>query len=292
MSFFHTKASSRYQRNTIQRIQDGAGIGQEEEEEIGRVFVEYYESLTIQWLPSIRSWQCTEADVPYHSPEARWDAPCVLPEILVNCKSCCHQHYLEFFKFRCLPSEFQSHSYSPNPQVKEPKQVTEFHPISLCNVAYKIASKTIVNRLKKVLPNLVCKKQSAFVSKYLITENVLVAYETMYHISHKRKGKVKGIALKLDMSKAYNRVEWKCLEKIMLKLCFTKRWVALVMKCISTVTYAIRINGFPQGQITPSRGLQQGDLLLPYLFLICAEGLSTMLHQVVQDKRLKGHLSL
>lgn len=48
MSFFHTKASSRYQRNTIQRIQDGAGIGQEEEEEIGRVFVEYYESRTIQ----------------------------------------------------------------------------------------------------------------------------------------------------------------------------------------------------------------------------------------------------
>lgn len=103
MSFFHTKASSRYQRNTIQGIQNGAGIWQEEEEEIGRVFVEYYESLTVQWLPGIRSWQCIEADVPYHSPGARWDAPRVLLEILVNCKSCIHQHYLEFFKFRCLP---------------------------------------------------------------------------------------------------------------------------------------------------------------------------------------------
>ena len=51
--------------------------------------------------------------------------------------------------------------------------------------------------------------------------------------------------MKLDMSKAYDRVEWKCLEKIMLKLGFTKRWVALVMRCISIVTYAIRINGVP-----------------------------------------------
>lgn len=166
--------------------------------------------------------------------------------------------------------------------------MTKFRLISLCNMAYKIASKTIANRLKKVLPNLVCENQSVFVSKRLITENELVAYETMYHISQKRKGKVGEIALKLDMSKAYDRVEWKCLEKIMLKLGFTKRWVALVMRCISTITYAIQINGVPQGQITPSRGLRQGDPLLPYLFPICVEGLSIMLHQVVQDKRLKS----
>ena len=123
--------------------------------------------------------------------------------------------------------------------------MTEFRPISLCNMAYKIASKTIANRLKKVLPNLVCENQSVFVSKRLITENVLITYETMYHISQKRKGKVGEIALKLDISKVYDRVEWKCLEKIMLKLGFTKRWVALVMRCISIVTYAIRINGVP-----------------------------------------------
>lgn len=63
------------------------------------------------------------------------------------------------------------------------------------------------------------------------------------------------MALKLDMSKAYDMVEWRCLERIMLKLGFTERWVALVMQCINTVTYAIRINGVPQGDITPSRGL-------------------------------------
>ena len=83
-------------------------------------------------------------------------------------------------------------------------------------------------------------------------------------------------------------VEWRCLERIMLKLGFTERWVALVMQCINTITYAIRINGVPQGDITPSRGLCQGNLLSPYLSLLCAEGLLAMLHQAVQNKRLRG----
>ena len=73
----------------------------------------------------------------------------------------------------------------------------------------------------------------------LITDNVLVASETMYHISQKRKGKVGEMALKLDMSKAYDRVEWGCLDRIMQKMGFSEKWVALVMQCLSTVTYAI-----------------------------------------------------
>ena len=167
--------------------------------------------------------------------------------------------------------------------------MTDFCPISLCNVAYKIASKTIANRLKHVLPQLVCEIQSAFMAERLITDNVLVASETMYHISQKRKRTIGEMALKLDMSKAYNRVEWRCLERIMPKLGFTEKWVALIMQCLSTVTYAIRINRVPRGHIIPSKGLCQEDPLSPYLFLICAEGfLSAMLHQAVQDKRLRG----
>ena len=166
--------------------------------------------------------------------------------------------------------------------------MTDFRLISLCNVAYKIASKTIANRLKQVLPQLVCENQSAFVAERLITNNVLVAFETMFHISQKRKGLVGEMALKLDMSKAYDKVEWTYLKRIMQKMGFEEKWVTLVMQCLSTVTYAIKINGVPKGHIIPSRGLCQGDPLSPYLFLLCAEGLSAMLHQAVQEKRLRG----
>lgn len=128
---------------------------------------------------------------------------------------------LDFLNLGITPQKFNETHIVLIPKVNEPKRVTDFRLISLCNVAYKIASKTIANRLKQVLPQLECKNQSTFVAERLITNNVLVASETMYHISRKRKGKVGEMALKLDMSKAYNRVEWRCLEWIMQKMGFT-----------------------------------------------------------------------
>ena len=99
----------------------------------------------------------------------------------------------------------------------------------------------------------------------LITDNVLVAFETMHHISQKKGSRVGEMAIKLDMSKTYERVEWAYLKKIMENLGFDVKWKKLIIQCVTTVSYAIKINGCPRGRIIPSRGIVKET---PY-HLIC-----------------------
>ena len=102
------------------------------------------------------------------------------------------------------------------------------------------------------MPEIISQNQSAFVFERLITDNVLIAYEMNHFMQNKRSGEDGYAALKLDMSKAYNRVEWPFMEKIMRRLGFHERWTSLIMKCITTVTYRIRVNGGLTELIVPT----------------------------------------
>ena len=161
------------------------------------------------------------------------------------------------------------------PKVKNPEKMSDFRPISLCNVIYKIISKVLANRLKQVLPQIISLTQSAFVPGRFITDNVLVAYETLHTMHCKKKGKKGSLALKLDISKAYDHVEWPFLKEIMHKLGFPERWIDRVMSCFTTSSIYVLINGKPHGNIHPSRGICQGDPLSPFFFL-CVQRVSLL----------------
>ncbi|XP_031101846.1 uncharacterized protein LOC116005747 [Ipomoea triloba] len=165
------------------------------------------------------------------------------------------------------------------PKKNIPERVTDLRPIALCNVAYKVIAKVLANRMKDYLDTIISPPQSAFIPDRLITDNIIVAGEVGHFLKRKRVGNMGWAALKLDMAKAYDRMEWDFLKGMLSALGFAREWVDLIMLCVSTVRYEILVNGQPVGAVTPTRGIRQGDPLSPYLFIICAEGLSMLLQQ-------------
>ena len=141
------------------------------------------------------------------------------------------------------------------PKVQNPDRIKDLRPISLCNVVYKLISKVVANRLKLILGELISPNQSAFVPGCLISDNTILAYEMTHYMKRKRKGKDVHMALKLDMSKAYNRVEWPFLEGILKRMGFNETFVQLIMKCFTTVSYRFRVNGDLTEVVQPGRGL-------------------------------------
>lgn len=131
------------------------------------------------------------------------------------------------------------------PKKKDKQTMLDYHPINLSNVVSQIVSKVLANRVKNILPNIVSDSQSAFVPGRLITDNTAVAYEMLHRLRNRRQGRVGHMVIKLDISKAFDLVEWKFLKKIMLKLWFSARWVDLAMQCVSSASYTVLINGEP-----------------------------------------------
>lgn len=115
-----------------------------------------------------------------------------------------------------------------------------------------------------------------------ITDNTTVAFKILHRMRNKRTGKKGQMAVKHDISKAYDRVEWNFLWQMMIRLDFDEWWVKLAMETVCTAKYSILINREPKGFVQPLRGIKHGDLLSPYLFLLCAKGLSRMMRKATE----------
>jgi len=184
------------------------------------------------------------------------------------------------FKGKCaLPADLNHTNRVLIPKCQHPKCMGELRPISLCNVLYRIFSKVLANRLKHILPHVISDNQSAFVPGRLISDNLLVASEILHYMKRKNSGRRGWMASKIDMSKAFDRMEWSYLEIVLLQLGFHGNFVSIIMQCVMTVTYSVQLNGENICNISPTRGLRQGDPLSPYLFILGLEGLSALFGQ-------------
>ncbi|KAL0352088.1 UNVERIFIED_CONTAM: LINE-1 retrotransposable element O protein [Sesamum calycinum] len=315
--FFHAKASLRHHTNSIRRLRNTDGSWLESAEEVQRCILEYFQGVFTSSNPlpnDIRSGTehlptvvdetmaedlqrpYTESEVtkalfsmsPLKSPGPDGMPPLFYQKFWHVVKSDVVSSVLAFLNHQRLPIGFNDTHIVLIPKCKQPQALSQYRPISLCNVVYKVASKTIANRLKPWLDRIISPAQSAFVTGRLITDNVLLAFETNHFLNTHSKGSKHFMNLKLDISKAYDRVEWPFLRRVLGKLGFPCVVVDLIMLCVTTVSYSFVLSGHQFGSIIPQRGLRQGDPLSPYLFLLCTESLSALFRMAAERGTIPG----
>eukprot|EP00253_Pinus_taeda_P019430 PITA_19430 len=171
------------------------------------------------------------------------------------------------------------------PKKEVPESFEDFRPISLCNRIYKIIAKVIANIIKPILSRHISMEQFGFLSGRQIHEAIGVAQEVMHSVRQKNK---KGVVIKIDLSKAYDRINWLYLRLLLTHLGFKPAFISWIMGCISNVSYAILINGAATPFFKGQRGLRQGCPLSPLLFLLVVEGLSQLIHKAKREGKVKG----
>lgn len=146
----------------------------------------------------------------------------------------------------------------------------------------------MVNRMKGLLPTLIDDYQNAFIPGRHMNDNILISHEITHIINKQRTGVRHLAALKLDMNKAYDRVSWVFILKVLRAYGFPSSWIQLIHQCITTVSYRVLVNGSATPAFHPKCGLRQGDPLSPYLFLFSMDILSRMTTLATDIRQIQG----
>ena len=308
--YFHAVSKNRRRANSFSVLENSDGEMVYKEEDISKVIVDYYHSLftsvvgnraetvTAALRPRVdaeensklikcpSSQEIKDAVFSIHADKApgpdgfsasffhtNWEI--IGPDIVREVQG--------FFEIGSIPPHINETNIRLIPKIHSPQAVADYRRIALCNVYYKIISKLLTRRLQPILSSIISENQSAFVLGRAISDNVLITHEVLHFLKTSNAKKRCSMAVKTDMSKAYDRLEWEFIELVLTRLGFDSKWIRLIMQCISTVTYSFLINGSPRGRVKPSRGIRQGDPLSPYIFILCSEVLSGLCNRASEE---------
>lgn len=193
-----------------------------------------------------------------------------------------------FFSLGSLPFAINSTHIRLIPKSQRPKAVSDYRPIALCNVYYKTISKILSLRLKHVLQGVVSENQSVFIPGRVITDNVLITHEMLHFLKISGAIKKCPMAVKTDISKAYDRLEWSFIESVLERMGFCQTWIRWMMQCVTTVSYSFLLNDEVVGKVVPERGIRHRDPLSPYIFILCGEVLSGLCKKAQANGQLPG----
>ncbi|KAL9686721.1 hypothetical protein QQ045_031114 [Rhodiola kirilowii] len=307
--YFHAVANARRKSNSISKLKDHSGEEVTDGQRIKQLIVQHYTSIFQQSRPiskevlqsnlscldrKITEHQNTILSAPYTVEEVTQAVFQIHPmkapgkdgfsaDFFQSCWNIVRDDFvkecLSFLNNGILNSEANTTLITLIPKVKNASTVTDYRPISLIGTKMKVISKMIVNRLQQILADVISIEQSAFVKNRVITDNLIISHEIIHYIKKVRNQKSVYGSLKLDITKAYDSVDWLFLQEVLSKMGFTDVWIQRIMQLVTSVKYFIKVNDVFTDEIVPRRGLRQGDPLSPYLFILCTEFFSALLTQ-------------
>lgn len=169
----------------------------------------------------------------------------------------------EFDQTGHLPKEINDTYLVLIPKVAYPEKVNQLRLISLCNVAYKAITKVMTCRIKRIIPNLVSPNQTSFIPNRQITDNIAIYQEVLHSMRTKKRGPGY-MVIKIDLEKAYDRLDWDFIRDTLFEVGLNNTWVRNIMSCIETSRLSILWNGEKLNWFKPERGTRQGDPISPY----------------------------
>lgn len=188
----------------------------------------------------------------------------------------------DFNRYSSIDSRFIFSFITLIPKKEDSCTHRDYRPLSLIGMVYKILSKLLANRLKKVMLVLISDFQGAFIHGKQIFDGVLIANEC---VDSRLKARKPRILCKNDMEKAFDNVNWQALLTILQKHEFGVKWIKW---CVTYTHISLFVNGGSTEKFKPSKGLRQGDSLSPYLFLLVVKILFKLINDAVERGQLSG----